>query len=164
VINRIAKLAKKKKIRVPYCSRADIRACFAHYSIFNKYETARVSKTERRYIILNAPALDILNGLERFSSHVIMSEIPNEPRSDLKRPWDRIIKHAGLEGLRIHDLRHSFASIGAAGGMGLPIIGKLLGHTQAQTTARYAHPDNEPLKRASEKIAYTIAEALDKGT
>ncbi len=101
-----------------------------------------------------------LNGLDRFSSYVIMSDNPDKPRSDLKRPWDRIIKHAGLEGLRIHDLRHSFASVGAAGGMGLPIIGKLLGHTQAQTTARYAHLDNDPLKRASERIAGTIAAAL----
>ena len=65
--------------------------------------------------------------------------------------------------VRLHDLRHSFASVGAAGGMGLPIVGKLLGHTQAQTTARYAHLDNDPLKRASEQIANTIAAALEGG-
>ena len=89
-----------------------------------------------------------------------MSDNPDKPRADLKRPWDRITKHAKLDGLRIHDLRHSFASVGAGGGMGLPIIGKLLGHTQAATTARYAHLDNDPLKRASEHIAGTIAAAL----
>ncbi len=118
------------------------------------------SKTGKRFVVLNGPALNVLNGLDRFSSYVIMADNPDKPRSDLKRPWDRITKHAGLQGLRIHDLRHSFASVGAAGGMGLPIVGKLLGHTQAQTTARYAHLDNDPLKRASERIASTIAGAL----
>ena len=118
------------------------------------------SKTGRRAVILNGPALNILNGLEHFSTYVIMSDNPDKPRSDLKRPWDRITKHAKLDGLRIHDLRHSFASVGAGGGMGLPIIGKLLGHTQAATTARYAHLDNDPLKRALEQIAGTISAAL----
>lgn len=118
------------------------------------------SKTGKRFVVLNGPALDILNELERLSPYVIAGDKPDKPRHDLKRPWDRITKHAELEGLRLHDLRHSFASVGAAGGMGLPIVGKLLGHTQTQTTARYAHLDNDPLKRASEQIAGTIATAL----
>ena len=118
------------------------------------------SKTGRRVVILNSPALDVLQSLERLGDYVIVGEKPDQPRADLNRPWRRIRKHAGLDGLRIHDLRHSFASVGACGGMGLPIVGKLLGHTQAQTTARYAHLDNDPLKRASEQIAGTIAEAL----
>jgi integrase len=121
------------------------------------------SKTGRRFVVLNSLALAVLNELERLSPYVIMGDNPDQPRADLKRPWDRITRHAGLEGLRVHDLRHSFASVGAAGGMGLPIIGKLLGHTQAQTTARYAHLDNDPLKRASEQIAGTIAAALGEG-
>jgi integrase len=119
------------------------------------------SKTGKRFVVLNGPALDILSELERLGPYVIAGDKPEKPRSDLKRPWDRITKHAKLEGLRLHDLRHSFASIGAGGGMGLPIVGKLLGHTQAQTTARYAHLDNDPLKRASEQIAGTIAAALE---
>ena len=65
-----------------------------------------------------------------------------------------------LAGLRIHDLRHNFASFGAGGGMGLPIIGKLLGHTQAATTQRYAHLDADPLRRASNAIGNTIAAAM----
>jgi integrase len=68
--------------------------------------------------------------------------------------------YRATEGLRIHDLRHTYASFGAAGGMGLPIIGKLLGHSQAATTARYAHLDNDPLRRASETIAGRIAAAM----
>jgi integrase len=86
---------------------------------------------------------------------------PEQPRHDLKRPWDAIIKRAGLLGVRLHDLRHTYASFGAGGGLGLPIIGRLLGHAQAATTARYAHLDNDPLRRASEAIAERIAAALD---
>ena len=63
----------------------------------------------------------------------------------------------------MHDLRHTYASFGAAGGLGLPIIGRLLGHAQAATTARYAHLDNDPLRRASEAIAGRIAAALEGG-
>jgi integrase len=68
---------------------------------------------------------------------------------------------AGLKDVRIHDLRHTYASFGAGGGLGLPIIGKLLGHTQASTTQRYAHLDADPLRRASEAIGGRIAAALD---
>ena len=73
-------------------------------------------------------------------------------------------RHAGLGGVRLHDLRHTYASFGAGSGLGLPIIGRLLGHTQPSTTARYAHLDNDPLRRASEAIAGTIAAALDGKT
>jgi integrase len=66
-----------------------------------------------------------------------------------------------LEGVRLHDLRHTYASFGAGGSLGLPIIGRLLGHTQAATTARYAHLDNDPLRRAAEAIGGRIAAALD---
>jgi integrase len=118
------------------------------------------SKAGKRFVVLNGPALNVLNELERLGPYVIAGNKPDKPRHDLKRPWDRITKQAKLEGLRLHDLRHSFASVGAAGGMGLPIVGKLLGHTQAQTTARYAHLDNDPLNRASEQIASIIAAAL----
>ena len=120
------------------------------------------SKTGQRHVILNVPALEVLNGLARVGAYVILGNREGEPRHDLNRPWRRIIKHASLPNLRIHDLRHSFASVGASGGMGLPIVGKLLGHTQSATTERYAHLDNDPLRKASEKIAGTIAGALGR--
>ncbi|OIQ75833.1 putative prophage CPS-53 integrase [mine drainage metagenome] len=66
----------------------------------------------------------------------------------------------GLEGVRLHDLRHAFASVGASSGMGLPIIGKLLGHSQAQTTARYAHLAADPVKAAAALIAAQIEDAM----
>jgi integrase len=65
-----------------------------------------------------------------------------------------------LTGVRLHDLRHTYASFGAGGGLGLPIIGRLLGHSELTTTARHAHLDHDPLRRASEAIAGRIAAAL----
>jgi integrase len=88
--------------------------------------------------------------------------VKGKPRADLKKPWAAISKAAGLDGVRIHDLRHSFASFGAGASMGLPIIGKLLGHSQPATTARYAHLDADPMRRAVETIGATIGAALDK--
>jgi integrase len=118
------------------------------------------SKTGRKTIILNAPALAVLCELERLGSYVIPGDDIEKPRSDLKRPWETVSKRAGLDGVRLHDLRHTYASFGAGGGVGLPIIGKLLGHTQSATTARYAHLDNDPLRRAAENIGGRIAAAL----
>jgi integrase len=119
------------------------------------------SKTGRKTVILNAPALAVLTGLDRLGSYVVPGDDPEKPRADLKRPWETVGRRAGLEGVRLHDLRHTYASFGAAGGLGLPIIGKLLGHTQASTTQRYAHLDADPLRRASEAIGGRIAAALD---
>ena len=121
------------------------------------------SKTGKKTIVLNAPALAVLNGLDQIGQFVIAGEKMDKPRADLKRPWNLVRGAAGLEGLRIHDLRHTYASFGAGGGLGLPIIGKLLGHSQAATTARYAHLDSDPLKRASETIAGQIAAAMSPG-
>jgi integrase len=119
------------------------------------------SKTGRKTIVLNAPALTVLSALPRAGSYVIAGTDPEKPRHDLKKPWNAVTRAARLPGLRIHDLRHSFASVGAGGGMGLPIVGKLLGHSQTSTTAKYAHLDADPLRRASERIGTIIAASLD---
>jgi len=119
------------------------------------------SKSGRKTVVLNAPSLAVLNALERFGSYVVPGDDPEKPRHDLKRPWDAVTNRAGLTGVRIHDLRHTYASFGAGGGLGLPIIGRLLGHSQVATTARYAHLDNDPLRRASEVIAGQLSAALD---
>jgi integrase len=119
------------------------------------------SKSGRKTVILNAPALAVLSALERFGPYVVPGDDLQQPRHDLKRPWDAVTSCAGLTGVRLHDLRHTYASFGAGGGLGLPIIGRLLGHAHAATTARYAHLDNDPLRCASEAIAGRIAAALD---
>jgi integrase len=92
---------------------------------------------------------------------VVPGDDPDNPRHDLKRPWDAVTTRAGVTGARLHDLRHTYASFGAGSGLDLPIIGRLLGHSQPATTARYAHLDNDPLRRASEAIAGRIAAALE---
>jgi integrase len=120
------------------------------------------SKTGKKPIYLSAASLAILRTLPRVEGnpHIIPGERAGQPRADLKRPWAAVTKAAGLDGVRIHDLRHSFASIGAGASLGLPIIGKLLGHSQPSTTARYAHLDADPLRRAVEAIGSTIAAAM----
>ena len=120
------------------------------------------SKTGKKTVILNGPAISVLASLPRVGQYVIAGNYSDKPRSDLKRPWLVVTKRARLEGVRIHDLRHSFASFGAGSGLGLPIIGKLLGHATTRMTARYAHLDNDPLRRASEIIAKQIAGAIDE--
>ena len=77
-----------------------------------------------------------------------LAMIQAKPRPDLKRPWDAITKRAGLGGVRLHDLRHTYASFGAAGGLGLPIIGRLLGHTQTGNRCHYAEFNNDRLRGA----------------
>jgi integrase len=122
------------------------------------------SKTGRKTIILNVPALAILGELPRIGAFVIAGDTPDKPRADLKRPWQLVRCRAGLEGVRIHDLRHTYASVGAGSGMGLPIIGKLLGHAETRTTERYAHLDSDPLRRAANAIGGQIAIALGKSS
>jgi integrase len=77
-------------------------------------------------------------------------------RSLMDRDWSLIRASAGLEGVRYHDLRHSFASLLVGEGLSLPIIGKMLGHSKPQTTARYAHLADQPLREAAEIVAGKI--------
>jgi integrase len=125
------------------------------------------SKTGKKAVVLNAPAMSVLSNLTRVGGYVIASNTAGtadeKPRADLKRPWAVVSRRAGLKGVRLHDLRHNFAAFGAGGGMGLPIIGKLLGHTQAATTQRYAHLDADPLRRASNAIGTSILAAMGEG-
>lgn len=118
------------------------------------------SKTGRKSIVLNAPALAVLASLPRIGSFVVAGETGDRPRHDLNRPWRLVGQRAGLKDTRLHDLRHTHASYGAGAGLGLPIIGKLLGHSQPSTTARYAHLDNDPLRRATNTIGKLISNAM----
>jgi integrase len=122
------------------------------------------SKTGKKTIVLGGAALAILTNLKHVGNYVIAGNDPDKPRADLQRPWALVSKRAGLEGLRLHDLRHSFASVGAGSGLGLPIIGKLLGHSNSKTTERYAHLAADPLRRASDAISGAIAKAMGETT
>lgn len=123
------------------------------------------SKTGRKVLILSDAALAVLASIKPSGPFVIAGEPgtsgeAERPRTDLNRPWRRIRAHAGLHDLRIHDLRHSFASVGASSGLGLYVVGQLLGHRSASTTTRYAHVADQSLSRASNAIAGAIATAL----
>jgi integrase len=124
------------------------------------------SKTGAKTLHLPPPALAVLAELPRIEGnpHVIVGGVAGAALVNLEKPWRTIRKAAGLEDVRLHDLRHSFASIAASGGMGLPIIGKMLGHTQAQTTQRYAHLASDPVKAAAATVAGKIAAAMVGGS
>jgi integrase len=125
------------------------------------------SKTGKKTVQLNAPALAILAELPRVGQFVIAGREEEKARVDISKTWYRIRALAGLDGtdgkqpFRLHDFRHSYASVAVSGGMGLPIIGKLLGHSQPSTTARYAHLDADPMRRAVESIGATIQAAMN---
>jgi integrase len=97
------------------------------------------------------------------SDYVFPSRDGTGHRVDLKKPWPAICKAAGINGLRVHDLRHSYASFLVSAGLSLPVIGALLGHTQPQTTARYAHLHDDPLRKATERVGALIEGAGKAG-
>lgn len=87
-------------------------------------------------------------------------EDADKPVQDLRRFWGTLCKQAGLPGLRMHDLRHTYASLLISDGMPLAVIGKLLGHTQARTTERYAHLMDDPTRRATESVGEMLRPKL----
>lgn len=122
------------------------------------------SKTGAKIIPLARAALEILDEQRQWSSGNQIWVFPAQ-RGDghfdgLSKEWQRIRKAAGIEDVRVHDLRHTFASIGAGGGVGLPLIGGILGHRQASTTQRYAHLADTPLRAAADLIGSELAVAL----
>jgi integrase len=91
--------------------------------------------------------------------YVFPGQRPGQPLQQLRTCWEAVCEHAGLSDARVYDLRHTFAATGAGGGLSLPLIGRLLGHTQHRTTMRYAHLADDPLREAADKIASAITKA-----
>ena len=120
------------------------------------------SKTGAKIVYLNAPALAVLGNLPKTTENpnVIAGNGRDLRLIGIDKVWFRIRKNAGLENVRLHDLRHSFASVGAVGGLSLPVIGALLGHKHAATTSRYAHLSADPIRAANEMIGARIAAAM----
>jgi integrase len=120
------------------------------------------SKTGVKTLHFPPPALAVLAALPRLAGnpYVIAGAKPGAALVNVEKPWQAIRQAAGLDDVRLHDLRHAFASVAASSGMGLPIIGKMLGHTQAATTARYAHLASDPVKAAAAIVAGKIAAAM----
>jgi integrase len=123
------------------------------------------SKTGAKEIFLNDQSLLILTSLLMIvggdsNPHVIRGRLHGQPIIDLARPWKLACAGAKLQGVRIHDLRHTAASVGVGAGLNLPLIGRLLGHTQMQTTQRYAHVDIDPALIAANAIGNAISHMM----
>ncbi|MBB4267582.1 tyrosine-type recombinase/integrase [Roseospira visakhapatnamensis] len=120
------------------------------------------SKSGAKVVHLGQPPVDLLATAPRIAGNgwVITGTLEGKPLSDLQPFWQRVRARAGLKDVRIHDLRHTFASTAVAAGQGLPMIGKLLGHTQVQTTARYAHLAADPVRNAADSVAGSLSGAL----
>lgn len=120
------------------------------------------SKTGAKVIRLSQPALQILDALPRIDGNpwVFPGHIDGRHLVNIGKPWRAIRAAAGLPEVRLHDLRHSYASTAITVGGSLPMIGKLLGHSQTQTTARYAHVAPDPAQELADAAAARIARAL----
>ena len=105
---------------------------------------------------LNPAAVALLLGIERKGDYVFPGRIKDQPLQDIKKAWETIRVDAKIPDVRMHDLRHTYASLLASQKLSLPIIGALLGHTQAQTTMRYAHLLDAPLREATNSAGALI--------
>ena len=117
------------------------------------------TKTGPRTISLSPEAAAVLCGTPRRGGNpfVIPGKLRGKAMRNLNDPWEIVCKRAGLEDMRLHDCRHSYASRALALGESLPMIGRLLGHTQVETTARYAHLAEASVKESAVRVADSIA-------
>lgn len=135
-----------------------------YYDAENGFLYLPTSKTGKKVVVLSDFAREIIDKLKKTATKghpfVIEGAGVNEARSDLKRPWARIIAHAELGKVRLHDMRHTFASRAALDGIGLALVGKLLGHKQASTTSRYTHFAETALRAAANKVASPLSDKI----
>ena len=117
------------------------------------------TKSGRLTVSLGEAAIAVLLDLRangRDDTFVISGQRTGASLVNLQKPWRALRLLAGLDDVRIHDLRHTYASVGAGMGMSLPLLGRLLGHTQAATTSRYAHLSLDPVRIAASAIDLEI--------
>ena len=117
------------------------------------------TKTGQRTIALSPEAAAVLSAIPRVDGNpfVIPGKIKGKAMRNLNDPWEIFCERAGLEDMRLHDCRHSYASRVLALGESLPMIGRLLGHTQVETTARYAHLAEDSVKESAGRGSESIA-------
>jgi integrase len=120
------------------------------------------SKTGAKVVPVGAPALEVLAGLPRVDGNpfVFPAASGDGPFQGTDKVWRVVRLAAGLPNLRLHDLRHSYASVGLARGDALPVIGAILGHADVKTTSRYAHLADDPVKKAADEISTSVHAAL----
>ncbi len=138
---------------------------WAHVDFDRKIIRLPDSKTnEPRTIHLSDAALQVLKSTARVGPYVIAGAKPGEPLKNLSRSWIVARAYGGLGDVRLHDLRHSYASLAASRGVSLQMIGKLLGHKVAATTARYAHLARDAAAAVNDELGAAMSAAIDKGT
>jgi len=117
------------------------------------------TKTGPRTITLSPEGASVLSRIPRLADNpfVIPGKLRGKAMRNLNDPWDIICERAGLEDMRLHDCRHSYASRALALGESLPMIGRLLGHTQVETTARYAHLAKDSVHDSAVRVSDSIA-------
>jgi integrase len=155
-----------KLLMLTGCRRSEIIGLhWRHVDFEHKCLRLPDSKTGAKVVYLNLPALALLCELPRVAGnpHVIAGNRLGAAFVGVDKVWFRVRKGAALGNVRLHDLRHSFASVGAVGGLSLPIIGALLGHKHATTTARYAHLSADPLRAANDAVGARIEAAMLRG-
>lgn len=124
------------------------------------------SKTGQKTVPLNDAAIAVLRAIPRVSGNpfVLSGHIHGTHMVNLQKPWRRIRALADLDDVRIHDLRHTFASIAVAAGGSLPIIGRALGHRQPSTTQKYAHLTDDPVRQLTQDTGARLAAAMTGAT
>ncbi len=121
---------------------------------------------KKEHLPLSEKTIEILQIVKKRtpkgSIYVFPGHIQGEPLKEIKTFWKTVLKESKLENVRIHDLRHTHAAHLVSSGLSLPIVGKLLGHTQASTTQRYAHLADEPLRQAVEFFGSKVEKLTSK--
>ena len=128
--------------------------------------SAHTKQKRSHRVPLSGPAVELLRKMQLNASGEFLfpGRLPGKPLTEIKKFWDSVCRQADLKDLRIHDLRHTYASVLASSGISLPIIGGLLGHTQPGTTAQYAHLFDDPLRDATNIVGRTVLQETPNET
>ncbi len=128
--------------------------------VWTKPSAHTKQKSEHR-VPLSAPAMQLLSDMKATAAGdcLFPGKSADQPLTEIKHFWAAICRKADIKDCRIHDLRHTYASILASAGLSLPVIGALLGHTQPNTTARYSHLFDDPLRQATERVGAVVTAA-----
>ena len=152
----VVKGCRKKEIKQFQLSVVDVRLSCLRLSD---------SKTGQKVVPVGAAALTILSQISKGESKFVFPAQGDDskPFQGVDKTWNVVRAAAGLPNVRMHDLRHTYASTGLLAGYSLPVLGKLLGHADASTTQRYAHIADSPMKTAADTIAAAIEGAMTPG-
>lgn len=145
------------------CRKSEITTLQWSYVTYTHLELPD-SKTGRRRVPLPRDAYEILMSLPRMEGnpHVILGNTPTGYLTDLEKPWQRIRKRAGLEDVRLHDLRHTYASVAVNNGIDPFMLKEIMGHKNLSTTLRYSHLADDAVQRAAGSVASRLAGAIGR--